>query len=79
MIEEIKTSGSFFEHAQKYSKQHDAWLKQQSIDDELNKKIAADVESSLVKQAELELASTGEFSRFLANYLGQVHVNQTDS
>jgi len=76
MIEEIKNTGSFFEHAQKYSKQHDAWLKEQSIDDELNKKIAADVEKSVAKQAEMELDSTGEFSSFLADYLGQIRVNQ---
>jgi len=77
MIEEIKTTGSFFEHAQKYSKQHDAWLKEQSIDDELNEKIASDVQASIAKQAEMELTSTGEFSNFLADYLGQIRVKQT--
>jgi len=73
MMAEIKRSGSFFDHAQQYSKQHDSWLKEQVINQPIHRHLQSLVSESKMKQADMEASNEGEFEDFLANYLGQVH------
>lgn len=73
MIAGIKSCGSFFEHAQTHSLEHDKWLKQNMDHEELHKQLAALVEESRIKQSDLEATNTCSFDEFIANYLGQIH------
>lgn len=72
MIAGIKKTGSFFEHAQQHSIEHDRWLKQQNIDPVLHQKFVNLVEESKKKQSQLEASSQGTFDDFLSSYLGQI-------
>ncbi len=77
MIAGIKSCGSFFEHAQMHSLEHDNWLKENTHNAALHEKLANLVEESRRKQVELEASSTCVFDDFIANYLGQIHSNST--
>ncbi|MFK8075848.1 MAG: glutamate--cysteine ligase [Granulosicoccus sp.] len=77
MIAGIKSCGSFFEHAQMHSLEHDKWLKENTHNAALHEKLANLVEESRRKQVELEASSTCVFDDFIANYLGQIHSNST--
>ena len=79
IIAGIKKTGSFFEHAQDYSKAHDQWLKQQMVNPALEQKLANLVDESLSKQAALEANSEGSFDDFLSCYLQQIHADSTTS
>lgn len=72
MIAGIKSTGSFFEHAQTLSKEHHEWFQGLPSDDVLVKKLAEKVVQSCDKQAQMEAESTGDFEDFLADYLGQI-------
>lgn len=73
MIAGIRKTGSFFEHAQVISRQHDAALREAPQDEALFARLSELVEQSRVKQAEMEADSQGDFEDFLAAYLGQIH------
>jgi len=72
MIAGIKSTGSFFEHAQALSKEHQQWFKSFAGDETLMAELSEKVEQSCVMQAQLEADSTGSFEDFLADYLGQI-------
>lgn len=73
MIAGIRKTGSFFEHAQVISREHDAELRKAPHDDALFAQLSQLVEESRQKQAEMEAESQGDFEDFLAAYLGQIH------
>lgn len=73
MIAGIKSTGSFFEHAQTLSKKHHEWFKDLASDDALVAELSEKVQQSCEKQAHLEAESLGEFEDFLADYLGQIN------
>lgn len=75
MIAGIKSCGSFFEHAQTHSQEHDKWLKDNTHNEALHQHLANLVDESRTKQAELEASSTCAFDDFIANYLGQINQN----
>lgn len=72
MIAGIKSTGSFFEHAQTLSKEHHEWFKKLPDNDALTAELAEKVMQSREKQAQLEADSTGGFEDFLAEYLDQI-------
>ncbi|MFK7854387.1 MAG: glutamate--cysteine ligase [Granulosicoccus sp.] len=79
MIAGIKSTGSFFEHAQTLSKQHHEWFKGLARDEVLMQDLSRKVVQSREKQAQLEAENPGEFEDFLADYLGQINPVLTNS
>ncbi len=73
LIAGIRKTGSFFEHAQTLSREHDAALRKAPEDAALFARLTELVEQSRVQQAEMEADSQGPFEDFLAAYLGQIH------
>ncbi|MGQ7845008.1 glutamate--cysteine ligase [Granulosicoccus sp. 3-233] len=78
MIAGIRQTGSFFEHAQSLSREHDAALREAPQDEALFARLDELVQQSRLKQAEMEADSEGRFEDFLAAYLDQIHPRRTD-
>ena len=72
MIAGIKRNGSFFEHAQQLSKEHQTQLASAPRNADLEAELTGKVIQSRKDQARLEAESVGEFEDFLADYLGQI-------
>ena len=68
----IRNTGSFLEHTQDLSRQHQADFMAATPDDRLMRVLQDKVGESLVKQAQMEGDSQGSFEFFLEQYLNQM-------
>lgn len=72
LIDGIRKTGSFFEHSQTISREHDQAMRAAPQDEALMAQLLELVEQSHQRQAEMEADSHGDFEDFLAAYLGQI-------
>lgn len=72
MIEEIKTTGSFFELAQKLSQEHHENFSRMSNSTALFDELDEKGTQSCIAQRQMEKDSVGDFDAFLADYLNQI-------
>lgn len=79
IIDGIKQSGSFFEHSQELSREHDAALREATQNEQLMHELENMVEQSHRKQSELEAGNEGGFAEFLEAYLCQIQPGEVRS